>query len=138
MLIRRISGQHPKDSSHLLQGQGLQEAHPTQGHPIQGRKGQQARSTTQLYALSGGVNTGFSQASLFAQGKRRYDRKQSGYGGQTKPVFHKKAKTTKKVVLRLECTSCKTKAQLSLKRCKHFELGYVTSLFFILQQQTGC
>jgi ribosomal protein L44E len=67
--------------------------------------------------------------------------KQSGYGGQTKPVFHKKAKTvsvmyirnrtvvlihfpqTKKVVLRLECTSCKTKHQLALKRCKHFELG---------------
>ena len=46
------------------------------------------------------------KASLFAQGKRRYDRKQSGYGGQTKPVFHKKAKTTKKVVLRLECTVC--------------------------------
>ena len=23
-------------------------------------------------------------------GKRRYDRKQKGYGGQTKPVFHKK------------------------------------------------
>ncbi|KAL0631102.1 40s ribosomal protein L44e [Maublancomyces gigas] len=63
------------------------------------------------------------KASLFAQGKRRYDRKQSGYGGQTKPVFHKKAKTTKKVVLRLECVKCKTKAQLSLKRCKHFELG---------------
>ncbi|KAF2711400.1 hypothetical protein K504DRAFT_475262 [Pleomassaria siparia CBS 279.74] len=63
------------------------------------------------------------KASLFAQGKRRYDRKQSGYGGQTKPVFHKRAKTTKKVVLRLECTQCKTKAQLALKRCKHFELG---------------
>ncbi|KAG6826318.1 hypothetical protein H0H92_000335, partial [Tricholoma furcatifolium] len=61
--------------------------------------------------------------SLFAQGKRRYDRKQSGYGGQTKPVFHKKAKTTKKVVLRLECTACKYKMQLTLKRCKHFELG---------------
>lgn len=30
-----------------------------------------------------------------------------GYGGQTKPVFHKKAKTTKKVVLRLECSVCK-------------------------------
>ena len=70
----------------------------------------------------------FLQASTFAQGKRRYDRKQSGYGGQTKPVFHKKAKTTKKVVLRLECTNCKTKAQLSLKRCKHFELGYVIDL----------
>lgn len=63
------------------------------------------------------------KASLFAQGKRRYDRKQKGFGGQTKPVFHKKAKTTKKVVLRLECVVCKTKAQLSLKRCKHFELG---------------
>ena len=71
------------------------------------------------------ASSNYGQASLFAQGKRRYDRKQSGYGGQTKPVFHKKAKTTKKVVLRLECTSCKTKAQLSLKRCKHFELGYV-------------
>ncbi|KAI1463861.1 zinc-binding ribosomal protein [Daldinia caldariorum] len=63
------------------------------------------------------------KASRFAQGKRRYDRKQSGYGGQTKPVFHKKAKTTKKVVLRLECVACKTKMQLALKRCKHFELG---------------
>jgi ribosomal protein L44E len=40
-------------------------------------------------------------------GKRRYDRKQSGYGGQTKPVFHKKAKTTKKIVLRLQCQVCK-------------------------------
>ncbi|KAH9272379.1 60S ribosomal protein L44 [Batrachochytrium salamandrivorans] len=63
------------------------------------------------------------KASLFAQGKRRYDAKQSGYGGQTKPVFHKKAKTTKKVVLRLECSVCKHKQQVSLKRCKHFELG---------------
>ena len=27
--------------------------------------------------------------------------------------------------MRLECTACKTKAQLALKRCKHFELGYV-------------
>merc|ERR1711977_25530 len=63
------------------------------------------------------------KASLYAQGKRRYDRKQQGCGGQTKPVFHKKAKTTKKIVLRLECTACKTKAQLALKRCKHFELG---------------
>lgn len=43
-------------------------------------------------------------------------------------MFHKKAKTTKKVVLRLECTQCKTKHQLALKRCKHFELGYVAIL----------
>ncbi|WFD00683.1 40s ribosomal protein L44e [Malassezia yamatoensis] len=63
------------------------------------------------------------KASDFAQGKRRYVRKQKGYGGQTKPVFQKKAKTTKKVVLRLECTVCKYRAHLALKRCKHFELG---------------
>ena len=55
-------------------------------------------------------------------GKRRYDRKQKGFGGQTKPVFHKKAKTTKKVVLRLECTRCHHKVQRTLKRGKHFEL----------------
>jgi ribosomal protein L44 len=63
------------------------------------------------------------KASEFAQGKRRYVRKQKGYGGQTKPVFQKKAKTTKKVVLRLECTVCKYRSHLALKRCKHFELG---------------
>jgi large subunit ribosomal protein L44e len=61
--------------------------------------------------------------SLGYQGKRRYDQKQAGFGGQTKPVFHKKAKTTKKVGLRLECKECKTKKQLVIKRTKHFELG---------------
>ncbi|KAK9393526.1 60S ribosomal protein L36a [Crotalus adamanteus] len=63
--------------------------------------------------------------SLYAQGKRRYDRKRSGYGGQTKPIFRKKAKTTKKIVLRLECVepNCRSKRMLAIKRCKHFELG---------------
>jgi large subunit ribosomal protein L44e len=32
------------------------------------------------------------KASNFAQGRRRYDRKQQGFGGQTKPVFHKKVR----------------------------------------------
>lgn len=32
------------------------------------------------------------KASGYAQGKRRYDSKQQGYGGQTKPVFHKKVR----------------------------------------------
>merc|ERR1711998_808805 len=63
------------------------------------------------------------KASMFAQGKRRYDNKQKGFGGQTKPVFHKKAKTTKKIVLKLECTKCKAKRLLPIKRCKTFELG---------------
>ncbi|KIZ00375.1 60S ribosomal protein L44 [Monoraphidium neglectum] len=106
------------------------------------------------------------KASLYAQGKRRYDRKQAGFGGQTKPVFHKKssgawtrlatwegagpsgraprlgvgggaspwlmtavvpggagvclAKTTKKIVLRLQCAECKG---TSMKPIKHFEIG---------------
>lgn len=33
------------------------------------------------------------------------------------------AKTTKKIVLRLECSQCKKKHQQSLKRSKHIELG---------------
>merc|ERR1711893_219882 len=61
--------------------------------------------------------------SKFAQGKRRYDRKQTGYGGQTKPIFHKKAKTTKKIVLKLECVKTRYRKQVTIKRCKHFELG---------------
>ena len=39
------------------------------------------------------------KASEFAQGKRRYVRKHKGYGGQTKPVFQKKAKSTYIIVL---------------------------------------
>jgi ribosomal protein L44E len=125
-----FSGQRSQDSSHLLQGQGLQEAHPAQGHSVQGRQGKAVPRRTIIMFPTLTCDT--LQASLFAQGKRRYDRKQSGYGGQTKPVFHKKAKTTKKVVLRLECTQCKTKAQLALKRCKHFELGYVALSRYIV------
>merc|ERR1719318_2489413 len=34
-----------------------------------------------------------------AQGRRRYDRKQQGFGGQSKPILRKKAKTTKKLVV---------------------------------------
>merc|ERR1712178_179962 len=64
-----------------------------------------------------------SQESKFAQGRRRYDRKQQGFGGQSKPILRKKAKTTKKIVLRLECLKCKEKRQVPLKRTKHFELG---------------
>ena len=59
--------------------------------------------------------------SLHVRGKRRYDRKQKGFGGQSKPILKKKAKTTKKLVLKLECTTCKYKLQKTLKRCKHFE-----------------
>lgn len=61
--------------------------------------------------------------STKAQGRRRYDRKQKGFGGQKKPIFRKKAKTTKKIVLRLECSGCKRKSLFRIKRCKTFVLG---------------
>jgi len=49
--------------------------------------------------------------------------KQTGQGGQTRPIFHKKAKTTKKPVLKLECTVCHKKTQHAMKRAKYIELG---------------
>ncbi|XP_030670738.1 60S ribosomal protein L36a-like [Nomascus leucogenys] len=63
--------------------------------------------------------------SLYAQGKKCYKRKPSGYCGQTEPIFRKKAKTTKKIVLRLECIepNCRSTKVLAVKRCKDFELG---------------
>ena len=33
------------------------------------------------------------------------------------------AKTTKKIVLRLQCNTCKAVCMHPIKRCKHFELG---------------
>jgi len=36
---RCCTGQRSKDSKDLLQGQGLQEAHPAQSHPVQSRQG---------------------------------------------------------------------------------------------------
>ncbi|XP_036349022.2 large ribosomal subunit protein eL42-like [Ochotona princeps] len=59
--------------------------------------------------------------SLYAQGKQRYDRMQSGRGGQTKPVFWKKTKTTK-IVLRLKCVEpkCRSKRMLAIKSYQYF------------------
>ncbi|XP_062963532.1 large ribosomal subunit protein eL42-like [Cynocephalus volans] len=63
--------------------------------------------------------------SLYAQGKWCYDREQSSYCRQTKPILRKKAEMTKKIVLRLECTkpSCRSQRMLAIQRSKHFELG---------------
>ena len=63
--------------------------------------------------------------SSVCQGRRRYDAKQTGFGGQKKPIFRKKAKTTKKVTLRLECQTCKRKSLYPIKRCKTFQLGAI-------------
>ncbi|EAR89808.1 60S ribosomal protein L36a (macronuclear) [Tetrahymena thermophila SB210] len=69
-----------------------------------------------------------SKESTHAQGRRRYDMKQSGFGGQTKPIFRKKAKTTKKVALKFDCTTCKTKRVIPIKRCKTIVFMDITQI----------
>merc|ERR1739848_894057 len=61
--------------------------------------------------------------SSFCQGRRRYDMKQAGFGGQTKPIQKRKYKITKKITLRLECTvpDCKRRRFLVVGRCKYFK-----------------
>ncbi|KAL0238996.1 hypothetical protein PCE1_004687 [Barthelona sp. PCE] len=62
-----------------------------------------------------------SKESKFAKGRRRYDMKQAGFGGQTKPILKRKAKTTKKTLLRLTC-QCGAKNQRKLRRSKKFDI----------------
>ncbi len=47
--------------------------------------------------------------------------KQQGFGGQRKPIQHRKTKTTKILVLKLECSVCKGKSFLPIKRAKSVE-----------------
>ena len=44
----------------------------------------------QGFSISAELLVRIKYMTLFVSGKRRYDRKQCGYGGQTKPIFHKK------------------------------------------------
>mmetsp|Transcript_32459 Transcript_32459/g.28483 ORF Transcript_32459/g.28483 Transcript_32459/m.28483 type:complete len:110 (+) Transcript_32459:89-418(+) len=62
------------------------------------------------------------KSSTHVQGKRRYDMKQRGFRGQTKPVFKKKAKNTKKISVRNKCTVCNMTIFKTLTRTKTFEL----------------
>merc|ERR1712113_281306 len=59
--------------------------------------------------------------SKFCQGRRRYDMKQAGFGGQTKPIQKRKYKITKKITLRLECAECKRRRFQIVGRCKYFK-----------------
>eukprot|EP01080_Neovahlkampfia_damariscottae_P011834 gene11834-5164_t len=61
-----------------------------------------------------------------SQGNRRYNEKQKGYGGQTKPIFRKKAKTTRIVSLKLKCSKCHKVQQRPLDRTKRLEFVRVS------------
>ena len=56
-------------------------------------------------------------------GDRRYKRKQEGYGGQTRPIFHKNVKGTKITVIKLTCSKCKSIRQVEIGRNKKMEIG---------------
>lgn len=43
---------------------------------------------------------------VLSAGRRRYDRKESGYGSQPKPIQKRFSKVTKKQSLRLKCKEC--------------------------------
>lgn len=59
--------------------------------------------------------------STASQGRRRYDNKQKGFGGQKKPIQKRKAKVNKKVVLRLECPIDKSRRFWCIGRVKSFK-----------------
>lgn len=51
--------------------------------------------------------------SLVVQGRRQYDRKEKGFGCQTKPIFLKKAKVKKKVTVILSIRNLNALAKCS-------------------------
>jgi len=57
-----------------------------------------------------------------AEGQRRYERKQEGYGSKRRPEQKRFAKTTKKVVLKISCQSCGYKRHILGIRLKKIEL----------------
>ena len=46
------------------------------------------------------------QERVLSAGRRRYNRKLRGYGGQPRPILRRPAKTTKKMSIQLSCKDC--------------------------------
>ena len=62
------------------------------------------------------------KASPNAQGQRKYEILKKGYGGSKRQVLKRKAKKTKKVTVRLTCSSCRRVQTRVLGRAKKFEI----------------
>jgi large subunit ribosomal protein L44e len=62
------------------------------------------------------------RARADAEGTRRYERKQRGYGGQKKPIQRRTAKTTKKQTLLLTCKVCGYTIQKAGIRLRKMEI----------------
>ena len=59
---------------------------------------------------------------MLNHGRRRVERKKSGYGSFPKEIFHKNAKINKRSQPMLECTNCGKKQYARSYRVKKFEL----------------
>jgi len=57
-----------------------------------------------------------------AEGQRRYEAKQRGYGSKRKPEQKRLAKVTKKQVVKLKCNVCGYTLHKSLGRLRRFEI----------------
>lgn len=53
---------------------------------------------------------------LSRQGKRRYDHKQKGFGGQTKPIFHKKVSPEPLLTTSYDVSQYSRRSSLTSKR----------------------
>ena len=62
------------------------------------------------------------KASEFKAGQRRFRRATSGFGGFPRPKYEGREKPTKRVALRLRCTTCKKSVTPVGIRAKKFEL----------------
>eukprot|EP01084_Bolivina_argentea_P071522 130006_1 len=62
------------------------------------------------------------QKTLHSKGDRRYIMKQKGYGGQTRPIFKKKKKTTRKISTKSQCNECSFTIIHSHGRIAAFEI----------------
>ena len=125
------AGEHPEGQEVLLQGEGVQEAHHAQGHAVQEGQGLSVRpGEASVRPQAVGVWGPGARAARepTRQTRRAYAPSLRRAGPrrladalwpctclQTKPVFHKKAKTTKKIVLRLTCSVCKFQALKPIK-----------------------
>lgn len=61
-----------------------------------------------------------------AEGQRRYEAKQRGYGSKRRPEQKRFAKVNKKVLVRLTCSQCGYKSHALGVRLKRVELVEVT------------
>ncbi|HDM23567.1 50S ribosomal protein L44e [archaeon] len=62
------------------------------------------------------------KSRTLAIGNRKYARKKKGYGGQPRPIQRKKAKVTKKQMIKLKCTECGRIVQREGIRIKRLEI----------------